>query len=78
MIRNLDNCLIALASGVMLKRARQYAKAAAETQEGGVLLTELAKLETVQAANNSRIIPDGGYGDCHFGPGRGGMGGGIF
>jgi hypothetical protein len=71
-IKNLDNCLIAFAMADMLKRARQFAKAQTETQEATVLLAELAKLETVQAAHNSRIIPDGGYGDVFFAPGRSG------
>jgi hypothetical protein len=68
-IKNLDNCLIAFACGDMLKRMRQFGKAQVEYQEGAMLLQELAKLETMQAANNSRIIPDGGFGDPYFSPG---------
>lgn len=67
-IRNLDNCLIAFAMADLLQRARQFGKASAQMQEGTVLLTELAKLETIQAANNSRFIPEAGYGDAYFAP----------
>lgn len=67
-IRNLDNCLIAFAMADLLQRARQFGKASVQMQEGTVLLTELAKLETIQAANNSRFIPEAGYGDAYFAP----------
>lgn len=66
-LRNLDNCLIALAVGDMFTRARFPAEEAQpHYQEGAVLLQELAKLETVQAANNSQFIPESGYGDAYF------------
>lgn len=68
-IRNLDNCLIAFAMGDMLKRARQFGKAETEYGEATKLLDELAKLETIQAANYAQFIPEGGYGDRYFGPG---------
>lgn len=68
LIRNLDNCLIAFGSADLLQRARQYGKAAQQMQEGTILLQELAKLETMQAANNQRFIPEGGYGDPFFAP----------
>jgi len=71
-IKNLDNCLIALALGDLWHRRRQINKAQACYQEGAALLKELALLETVQAAHNSRFIPDGGAGDAYFGPGRSG------
>ncbi len=67
-IKNLDNCLIAFAMGDMLKRARQFGKAQAELQEGALLLQELAKLEVLQAAHNSRFIPSDGFGDPYFSP----------
>ncbi|HTA30713.1 MAG TPA: hypothetical protein VK731_09505 [Candidatus Cybelea sp.] len=67
-IRNLDNCLIAYAMGDMLERSRQYGKAQGQYTEATALLSELAKLETIQAANNSRFIPDSGYGDAFFAP----------
>lgn len=69
-IRNIDNCLIAFALGDLWARRRQLGKANIFYQEGAALLHELAKLETVQAANNSRFIPDAGAGDPFFGPGR--------
>jgi hypothetical protein len=73
-IRNLDNCLIAFAMADMLEMGRQYAKAQAMMSEGGVLLSELAKLETMQAANNTRFIPENGMGEGnYFGPRGGGI-----
>lgn len=68
-IKNLDNCLIAFGMAAMLKRGRQFGKAAAEMSEAVILLQELAKLETIQAANNSRFIPESGFGDPYFSPG---------
>lgn len=72
LIKNLDNCLMAFALGDLWARRRQMGKANMCYQEGAMLLQELAKLETIQAANNSRFIPDGGMGDPFFGPGRSG------
>lgn len=69
-IRNLENCLIAFALGDLWARRRQMGKANQFYQEGTALLKELAKLETMQAAHNSRFIPDAGAGDPFFGPGR--------
>lgn len=68
LIRNLDNCLIAFGLADMLQRGRQYGKAAQQMQEATTLLSELAKLETLQAANNQRFVPDAGYGDPFFAP----------
>lgn len=68
LIRNLDNCLIAFGLADMLQRGRQYGKAGQQMQEATALLTELAKLETLQAANNQRFVPDAGYGDPFFAP----------
>jgi hypothetical protein len=68
LIRNLDNCLIAFGLADMLERSRQYQKAQAKLQEAGALLKELAKLETLQAANNQRFMPETGYGDPFFSP----------
>jgi hypothetical protein len=69
LIKNLDNCLIAFACSDMLKRARQYAKANEELQQGAILLSELAKLEVLQAANNVKFMPDGGFSEgALFGP----------
>lgn len=67
-LRNLDNCLIAFAMGDMLKRSRQFGKAQGQYQEAAALLTELAKIETIQAANNVQFKPEGGYGDPFFAP----------
>lgn len=67
-IKNLDNTLIAFALGDMLQRARQFGKAQSLFQEGQMLLQELAKLETIQAANNTSFKPDNGYGDAYFSP----------
>ena len=68
LIKNLDNCLIAFGTADLLQRARQFGKAAQQMQEGAALLAELAKLEVLQATNNSRFVPDGGYGDPFFAP----------
>lgn len=67
-LRNLDNCLIAFGCADMQTYARQLGKADSFMKEGEVLLEELMKLETVQAANNQRIIPSEGFGDRYFGP----------
>lgn len=71
-LRNIDNVLIAFAGADLLKRARQYAKAATEMQEGVALLKELALLEVIQAANNQRFVPDSGYGSEYFSASNGG------
>lgn len=71
-IKNLDNVLIAWAAGDVLTRVRQFGKAAEQYKEATALLSELAKLETIQAANNCRFVPDAGYGDIFFGPSRAG------
>jgi hypothetical protein len=63
-LRNLDNCLIAFAMGDLLLRARQYAKSAQQMQEGAVMLSELAKLETIQAANHATLEPASGFGNA--------------
>jgi hypothetical protein len=75
-IKNLDNCLISFAYSDMLKRARQFGKAQQEFTEATALLKELALLETVQAANYQKFMPEDGAGDIYFGPGLGvGLGG---
>jgi hypothetical protein len=56
-LRNCDNVLIALATGDMLERQRQYAKAQAKFQEGQQQLQILLDLERNQAATDLRIIP---------------------
>lgn len=70
-IKNLDNVLIAFTLGDMLRYARQYGKSQQLYTEGAALLRELALLEVVQGANNTRIIPESGYGDPYFSAGRG-------
>lgn len=73
-IKNLDNCLIAFAMGDMYTRARfPESESQPHYQEGAILLQELAKLETIQAANNSRFIPDNGYMDEWGGPSQSGI-----
>jgi len=62
-LKNLDNCLISFAVGDMWARGRHLGKAQACYQEGAMLLGELAKIETVQAANHSLIRPEWGYGN---------------
>lgn len=62
-IKNLDNCLIAFACADMWERARQFNKANAKMQEGATLLSELAKLETIQQANHSLMSVANGFGD---------------
>jgi hypothetical protein len=68
-----ENCLIAFAQGDMLERERQYAKATAKFQEGVLLLDQLKRVETVQQAHNTRIIPEGGYGDDDWNQGTRGI-----
>ncbi len=68
MIKNLDNTLIAFGMADMLVRARQYAKAQQQQQEGAILLKELAQIEVLQAANNSQFVPEGGFGEGYFSP----------
>jgi hypothetical protein len=79
LIQNLDNCLIAMAMGDMFKRAR-FPDSEVEPlyTEGSTLLKELAKLETIQAANNSRLIPDAGFGEGYFSAGQMGWNYGIY
>jgi hypothetical protein len=62
-ITGVTNCLIAFAQADMLERERQYAKAQAKMQEAVTLLADLRAQETVQEAQNRRIIPEVGYGD---------------
>lgn len=57
-LRNIDNALIAYATGDMLERQRQYGKAQAKFSEGASLLQEMIAIETSQGANVPRIIPD--------------------
>lgn len=61
-IKNLDNCLIAFACADLLQRNRQYAKMQTQMQEGGILLGELAKLETLQEATHQVFQPATGAG----------------
>jgi hypothetical protein len=61
-LRNSENALIAFTRGDLLRRGGENGAAGQAFQEGTVLLQQLKDLEAVQAASNSRIIPDSGYG----------------
>jgi hypothetical protein len=61
-----DNALLAFAQGDMLQRERYYAKAQVCYTEGGLLLEQLKRVETVQQAHNKRIVPAMGLGPDYF------------
>lgn len=61
-LRNSENALIALTRGDLLRRGGENGSAMQAFQEGTALLQQLKDLEAVQAASNSRIIPESGYG----------------
>lgn len=61
-ITGIENCLIAFATGDMLQRERQYSKAQILFQEGVELLNQLKRVEVVQQAHHTRIIPEDGIG----------------
>jgi hypothetical protein len=67
-LKNLDNCLIAFGMAEMLQYGRRVGQAQTFLQEAEILLKELARLETVQAAHNSRFVPESGFGDPFFNP----------
>ncbi|HVX56980.1 MAG TPA: hypothetical protein VHA37_04560 [Candidatus Saccharimonadales bacterium] len=62
-ITGVTNCLLSFAQADMLERERQYGKAQSKLQEAVALLADLRLQETVQEAQNRRIMPDGGYGE---------------
>jgi hypothetical protein len=66
-ISGITNTLLAFAQGDMLQRERQYGKAQALYQEAMALFDQVKRLETVQQAHQTRIIPEGGYGEPFFG-----------
>jgi hypothetical protein len=66
-ISGATNTLLAFAQGDMLQRERQYGKAQALYQEAMALFDQVKRLETVQQAHQTRIIPEGGYGEPFFG-----------
>jgi hypothetical protein len=61
-----DNALLAFDQGDMLQRERYYAKAQVCNTEGGLLLEQLKRVETVQQAHNKRIVPAMGLGPDYF------------
>ena len=60
-LTGVENALIAFAHADMLKRERQYGKAAAMAQEGATLLEQLKRTQVVQQARNARFLPEDGY-----------------
>ncbi len=72
-IRNIDPCLIAFSSYDLLCYARRYGDAQPYLVEGTALLGELARLETMQAANHVQFRPTGGYGNQFSARRRGGI-----
>lgn len=59
---NSENVLLAFTRGDMLRRGGENGAANLAFAEGTALLDQLKSIEAVQAANNTRIIPDSGYG----------------
>lgn len=57
-LRNVDNAIIAYATGKMLERQRKRGAAQAKYQEASALLGSLVRQETEQSGNLPRIIPD--------------------
>ena len=62
LIQASSQATMAFALAAMLKRARQYAKADMEEKKASILLAEVAKVHTMQRANNQRFIPEDGFG----------------
>lgn len=65
--------LMAFAKHFLRKRGGEIAAAADDLQEAMALLERLKHEELQQEAHNQRFIPDSGYGDAFFGPGRDGF-----
>lgn len=57
-LRNVDNALIAYATGDMLERQRKRGAAQVKFQEASALLGAMVRQETEQSGNLPRIIPD--------------------
>jgi hypothetical protein len=57
-LRGCDACLVALATGDMLRREKQFEKAAGLFSQGGGLLDSLKAGETTRSATAFRIIPE--------------------
>ena len=57
-LTNIENCLIAFATGDMLRFLRRYPQADSHFAEGQALLEQLKRIETVQMAHRQRIVPD--------------------
>ena len=74
-LRNATNCLLAYIRASLRRRGGENAAAQLEFAEANALLKELTSLEAVQAAHNSRFVPQSGYGpDLGLGPyGFGGL-----
>lgn len=65
-------CLMAFAKHLLYKRGGESVPAGEALQEAMGLLETLKREEMQQEANNQRIIPDSGFGEAFFGPGRDG------
>lgn len=61
-IKNVDDCLIAFGCADLLERVRQYGKAAQKLQEAEALLSDLARIETLQEATHQVMQPASGFG----------------
>lgn len=57
-LRGIENCLLAFAQMDMLQRARQYGKAQLVGQEAVALLDQLKRIEVVQEAQSTQIVPE--------------------
>lgn len=71
-LRNIDNALISFTTGDMLRRQRQYDKAATMMAEGTAFLDGMGKIEKQAAGYVQRVVPVvesdsyNDYNDCEF------------
>ena len=61
-LRNCTNALLAFIRGSLKRRGGENGAAQLEFQEANALLKQVEQIEALQAANNSRFMPEDGYG----------------
>jgi hypothetical protein len=64
-LRNCTNALLAFIRGSLKRRGGENAAAQMEFQEANALLKQVEQIEALQAANNSRFMPEDGYAPEH-------------